>query len=79
MNTNAMAETFFLISSVGFIILFIILATLLYYLIRAVRSFNELTDKIERSIDTVGDASRDLIDDMRNSMAFRLLFKGRRK
>ncbi len=68
-----------MISSVGFIILFIIVAILLYYLIMAVRAWKELTEKLERNVDTIGFAGRELIDDMRNSVAFRLLFKPKRK
>jgi hypothetical protein len=76
---GAYSETFFMISSVGFIVLFIVLAILLYYLIKAVRAFKELTEKIERNIDTVGYASMELIEDLRSSAAFRLLFKPRRR
>jgi hypothetical protein len=77
MMTNA--DIFFVISSVGFIVLFIVLAILLYFLIKAVRAFKELTEKIERNVDTVGYASRELIDEMRNSAAFRLLFRPHRR
>jgi large-conductance mechanosensitive channel len=73
------ADIFFTISSVGFIVLFIILAILLYYVIAAVRAFNELTEKIERNIETVGYAGRELVEDIRDSMAFRFLFKRKRK
>ncbi len=78
MTNAANSELFFMISSVGFIVLFIVLAILLYYLIKAVRAFKELTEKIERNVDTVGYAGRELIDEMRNSAAFRLLFRPRR-
>jgi hypothetical protein len=79
METVAASDVFFMISSVGFIVLFIVLAILLYYLIKAVRAFRELTEKIERNIDSVGYAGRELIDEMRHSAAFRLLFRpGRR-
>lgn len=73
------ADIFFIISSVGFIVLFIVLAILLYYLIKAVRAFKELTEKIERNVDSVGYAGRELIDEMRNSAAFRLLFRPKRR
>ncbi len=77
MSTNA--DIFFIISSVGFIVLFIVLAVLLYYLIKAVRAWKELTEKIERNVESVGFAGRELIDEMRDSAAFRLLFRPKRR
>ena len=80
MPTVLNSEIFFFISSLGFIIIFIVLVILIYYLIKAVRSFTQLMEKIEKNVDTVGDAGRDLIDEMKNSMTFRLLFRpGKRK
>lgn len=73
------ADLFFMISSVSFILVFVILIILLLYLIKAVRTWNELTEKIERNIDRVGYAGRELIDEVRQSIAFRLLFKPKRK
>ena len=79
MTTMAASDIFFMISSVGFIILFIASAILLYYLIKAVRAWKELTEKIGKNVDTVGYAGRELIEEMRDSAAFRLLFRpGRR-
>jgi uncharacterized protein YoxC len=79
MVTMPYSEMFFLISSIGFIIVFILLAILLLYLIKGTRSFARLVEKIEENIDTVGEAGKDLIDDLKHSLAFKLLFKGRKK
>ncbi len=73
------ADIFFFISSIGFVTLFIILVVLLYYIVKATRSFTDLIIKIEENVDSVGDAGRDLIDDMRNSIAFKFLFRSRKK
>lgn len=54
------SELFFLISSIGFVILFILLVVLLYYLIRTVRS-------AKAHMESVSDAGKDLINDVRNS------------
>jgi len=79
MNTLANSEIFFFISSIGFVVLFGFVSILIFYLVKATRSFTHLMEKIGDNVDTVGDAGRDLIDDMRNSTAFRLLFKPRKK
>jgi large-conductance mechanosensitive channel len=77
--TASNVDIFFVISSVGFILVFCMLLVLLFYLIKAVRAWNELTEKIEKNIDSVGYAGRELIDEVRDSMAFRLLFKPKRR
>ncbi len=76
MTTNA--DIFFMISSVGFVVLFIMVALLLYYLIKAVRAWKELTEKIEKNVESVGFAGMELIEDMRDSAAFRFLFRPKR-
>jgi len=73
------SEVFFFISSVGFILLSIIVFVLLFYITRAVRSFTSLMEKIGENVDSVGYAGRELIEDMRNSIAFRLLFRNKKK
>jgi len=75
MNTLSPAEIFFIISSVGFVLLWTFLAVLILYIIRAVRTFNRITDKLEKSIDDIGDTTKELIEDVQDSAVFRFLFK----
>lgn len=79
MDSLMHADIFFFISSLGFILLFIILAIVLLYILKAVRLFTNLTEKISENIDEVGDAGRDLIDDMRGSTVFKFLFRPSRR
>lgn len=79
LHTMQNADIFFFISSIGFVIVFIIFSILLYYIIKAIRSFTRLMERIETNVDDVGFAGRELIEDMRDSAAFRLLFRPRKK
>ena len=73
------ADIFFFISSIGFILVTIALLIGLFYIIRVVRSVDRITVKIEDGIDTVGDDAKNLISDLRDSMAFRMIFGGRKR
>ncbi len=79
MNSLQNADMFFFLSSIGFVILFILASILLFYIIKATRSFATLIEKIEENVDSVGDAGMELIEDMRQSVAFRFLFGSKRK
>ena len=78
MNALTESQVFFFISSVGFVVLGLLAAIILIVGIRIVSTFLRITEKIERDINNLGDTSRELLDDLRDSMLFRLLFKRRR-
>lgn len=61
------SELFFLISSIGFIFLFIIAAVIGYYIFKLVRASQHLIERVEDNVETMGDAGRDLIEDIRSS------------
>lgn len=71
------ADTFFLISSIGFIVVAIVLVIGLIYMISILRSVRRITEKIEAGIETVGEDAKELIGDLRESTAFRMIFGGR--
>ena len=73
------SEIFFFISSIGFIIIGILGIILLILCVRAVCSFMRILQRIESSMDRVGDATMELIEDMRNSFFFKMFFRPRRK
>ncbi len=79
MNTIANSQVFFIISSIGFVILGAILAILLIYIIRTVRTFNRLLEQLEKDAGKVGESAKDLIEDVRESTVFRFLFAKSRK
>lgn len=73
------SDIFFFISSVGFIIIGLTLVIFLIYTIKAVRSFNSLVEKMESEINNLGDTASDLVDDIRTSFVYKMLFNPKRK
>lgn len=80
MNTLAThSETFFLISSVGFILLWILVAIFLFYLIKSMRVFSKIMEKIEGDVGKIGDTTKEMIEDVQDSTIFRVLFGKKKK
>lgn len=79
MNTFLQSQVFFFISSVGFVVLWIFVAILLFYLIRATKIFSKILEKAEKDIDEMGDMTKEMVEDIRDSAVFGFLFRKRRK
>jgi len=79
MNVIEQSQVFFFISSVGFVILGLFVAVLLFYFIRAANAFNKIMEKVEKDIDTIGDTTKEMIEDMRDSAVFNFLFRKSKK
>ncbi|MBI3888517.1 hypothetical protein HY311_01865 [Candidatus Nomurabacteria bacterium] len=79
MDTTSQSQVFFFISSVGFVFLWILAAIFLFYLIRAMSAFSRIMDKIEKDMNNISDTTRDLFEDMRDSVIFNFLFGKKRK
>ncbi len=79
MDTFFQMQTFFLISSVGFIIIFILAAIFLFYLITTIYSLRRIVFQIEKGINKIGDTTKDLLDDMRDNTIYRYIFGKRRR
>jgi hypothetical protein len=79
MNSTSASEIFFIISSVGFVILWILAAIILFYIVRGIHAFSRILDKIEGNIDKIGDTTKEAIEDMRDSAVFNFIFRKRRK
>lgn len=79
MSVITQSEVFFLISAVGFVMLGVLLAIFLAYLIRAIHTFSRIMDKIEENIDQVGDTTKEMLDDVRQSVVFNFLFGKKKK
>ncbi len=73
------ADIFFFISSIGFIILGILSIILMVRIITITRSFSRIIKKVEKDIETIGDTTKEMIEEMHDSSLFRLLFNGRKK
>ena len=79
MNTIAQSEVFFIISSVGFVTLWILAAIFLVYLIRIMHTLSGIIDKIDRGIDNIDDTIKETILDIKDSAIFRFIFGKKRR
>ena len=79
MSVITQSEAFFFISAVGFVFLWVLTAILLVYLIRATNTFSRIMDKIEENIDQVGDTTKEMLEDVRQSVVFNFLFRKKKK
>ncbi len=75
MNEVAQSEVFFLISSVGFVVLGILGTVLLVYLIRISRTFERIIERAERDIDQLGDTTKEMLEEVKDSAVFNLFFR----
>lgn len=72
------SEIFFIISSIGFVLLWILVAIFLIYLIRAMRTIDRVVERAEKEVDTISDATKEMIEDIKDSTIFNFLFKKKR-
>ncbi|KND52114.1 MAG: hypothetical protein AB198_00905 [Parcubacteria bacterium C7867-003] len=79
MDTVIQSDVFFFISSIGFVVLWILTAIFLFYLIRTMNTFSRIMNKIEKDIDKIGDTTLELVEDMRESPVFRFILGRRRR
>ncbi len=78
MNSLAHANAFFLISTIGFVIIFILIVIGLVYVIMLFKSILRITKKIEKDIDNITDTAKSFIAQLWSSRLFSMIF-GRRK
>lgn len=79
MNTLMHSEIFFFISSIGFVICFIVLFIAGIYLISIFRKVSRITTKIEQDVATIGDTAKEFVTDIQESTVFSLLFRKKKK
>lgn len=79
MDTFLQMQIFFFLSSVGFIFLWILVAIFLFYLIRATSTFSRIMDRAEKDIDRIGDTTKEIFEEVKDSVIFNFLFKKKRK
>lgn len=79
MDTFLQMQVFFFISSVGFIVLGILVAVFLFYLIRATDTFSRILERVEKDVDNVGDITKEMLEEVRDSIIFNFLFKKKKK
>jgi len=64
-----------IISSVGFVTLWILIAVFLVYLIRISRTFSRIINKVEGDINSIGDTTKEMLEEVRESSLFQFLIK----
>ena len=79
MNTLIQSQVFFFISSIGFVLLWVLVAIFLFYLIRATKSFSKILDKVGDDIERMGDTTKEMLEDVRDSAVFGFLFRKKKK
>lgn len=79
MDTFLQMQVFFFISSVGFIVLGILVAVFLFYLIRATDTLSRILEQIEKDVNNIGDTTKEALNDMRDSTIFRFIFGKKKK
>jgi uncharacterized membrane protein len=79
MNTLAHADTFFLVATIGFSLLFLLIAVALLYLISLLKSIARISTKIEKDIDTIGDTAKQFVMQLWDSTIFSWIFGKKRK
>ena len=79
MTTIMQSQIFFFISSVGFIILGLLAVIFLIYLIRMINAFSRILELVESDVDSIGDTTKEMLEDVRDSNVFRFLFRSKRK
>lgn len=82
MDTLMQSQIFFFISSLGFIVLWALLGVLLFYLIRTANTFSRIMTRIESDIEKIGDTTKELLEEFKNSALIHLLnffFKKKKK
>ena len=71
------ADIFFFIASIGFVFIFILAIIALAYLISVFRKIHRLTTELEKRAKNIEASAEDIIDAIRSSAVFRLLFGNR--
>jgi large-conductance mechanosensitive channel len=79
MDTIMQSQVFFFISSIGFVTLWIMVAIFIFYLIRATKALSRIVDKIEKSVDEIGDTTKEMLEDLRESTLFNMFFKRKKR
>lgn len=80
MDTLIHADIFFFITSVAVVVLTILLVVVLFYVIKILRNFKDISDTLKSGVDSASSHVEDLVDSIMNNPVFRFIFgKGKDK
>jgi len=75
MDAIMQSQVFFFISSIGFVVLGLLVGILLVYLIRVSRTFSRIIDKAEEDINRIGDTTKEILEEIRDNSLFQFFSK----
>lgn len=73
------SQIFFFISSIGFIVLFILLIIIFVRLAHVLKTFSRMSDKLEKNVENIGDSAEEMVEDIRDSVVYRFMFGKKKK
>lgn len=79
MDTLIKADIFFFITSIAVILVSIGILVALYYIVKAVDSFEKFSEKIEENMMDASEEVKEMAEDIRNSFLFSFLFGKKRR
>ena len=74
MQSILKSDIFFFISSISIILITVIFIIIGVYLIRIMKNFSEISEKLKQSVDDATDELRDMSEHVRESAVFRFIF-----
>jgi len=74
MDTLVKADIFFFISAIATVVLSILFIVALYYLIRILKDFSDISDTLKRGVDKASGHLDDLVYMLMNNPLFRFFF-----
>ena len=79
METLIKADIFFFIASVGFIIITFLFIIALYHLIKILKDFEFISDKLQKGVNFASSNLEDLAKNVNESSIFQIIFGKKRK
>jgi len=79
MSTLMQIQVFFFISSIGFVLLWILVGIFLFYLIKVTKTFSKIMEKAEKDINEIGDMTKEMVEDIRDNRFFNFFFPKKKK
>ena len=76
---STQSEIFFIISSVGFVMLWILIAIVLIYIIRIMHIFTKIMKRAEKGIGQLNDTTNEILEDIHESTLFSFVFGKKKK
>ena len=74
MDTFIQADIFFFITSVSVVLLTLLIIICLFYLLKILKNFKDISDTLKNGVEEVGGHLEDIAESVENSTIFRFIF-----